>query len=44
MMRAFTVTATAGSVGIYHLHAMRRIFSDLKWYQREDDVTTVNQV
>lgn len=44
MTGAFTFTATAESVGIYHLDTVRKMFSDLKWYQREDELMTVNQV
>lgn len=44
MAGAFTFTATAASVGIYHLGTARKMFSDLKWYQREDELMTVNQL
>lgn len=44
MTGTFTFTATAESDGIYHLGAARKMFSDLKWYQREDELMIVNQV
>lgn len=44
MTGTFTFTTAAESVGIYQPDTLRRMFSDLKCHQREDELMTVSQV